>query len=48
MDEEQNKEGGTFIPPEPPEDHCEYVANVIKWREESYDPEQVIGGPRSV
>lgn len=33
--------------PEPTEDQKEYVAALIRWREESYQPELVIGGPKN-
>lgn len=32
--------------PEPSEDQKEYVRQMIKWREDSYDPDQEIGGPK--
>lgn len=33
------------VVPPPTQDQIDYVAEQIKWREESYDPNQVIGGP---
>lgn len=37
--------GGSVKLPEPTSDQREYVSDLIEWRDKSYTPNSVIGGP---